>query len=246
MIFRTHVRDCLYLNWALPAEKLPAPPDPLRYDLRKQDGREVVFASALFFRQDGLQFSSILLPRVDAPQCQVHLCTLDGDGVPSVLIRAVFVPSWFAPGARWVTRQPACAARLVYPASTATLDTWRWEVHRGSRLVVEAEIGAPVTAPGSDLGSWDQTVSFFRRRGLGFTETLRGLRRLEIETSNAEVTPIRATVADDGLLRKQLPEVGSSALLEIHSAWLCAPMRISYVLSGAERAAVGSSVPAPG
>jgi hypothetical protein len=186
------------------------------------------------------------LPRVDAPQCQVHLCTLDGDGVPSVLIRAVFVPSWFAPGARWVTRQPVRAARLVYPASTAVLDTWRWEVRRGSRLVVEGEIGIPATAPGSELGTWDQTVSYFRRRGLGFTETLRGLKRIEIERSSAEVMPIRATVEDDGLLRKQLPELGPSEPIELHSAWLCAPMQISYELSGAERATVGSSLPAPG
>lgn len=246
MILRTHVRDCLYLNWALPAEKLPEPPAPLRYDLRESAGSAVVFASALFFRQDGLQFTSVPFPRVDAPQFQLHLCTLDADGVPSVLIRAVLVPGWFAPGARWVTRQPARAARLVYPASTSEQDAWRWEVRRGSRLVVEGEVGTPLHGVGPDLGTWDQTVSFFRRRGLGFTETLRGLRRVEIERTNAAVTPIRATVTEGELLMHYLADLELSELPALHSAWLCAPMKISYELSGAERSAVGSSVPAPG
>jgi hypothetical protein len=246
MILRTHVRDCLYLNWAFPAESLPAPPEPLRYDIREWQGGAVVFASALFFRQDGLRLRSVPLPRVDAPQFQLHLCTLDGDGVPSVLIRAVLVPGWFAPGARWVTRQHARAARFDFPASTVDLTAWRWEVRRGSRLVVEGEIGTPTRGFGPDLGTWDQTVSYFRRRGLGFTETLRGLRRIEIERAKSQVTPIRATVKDGGLLLRYLPELQLEEVPALHSAWLCAPMRISYELSGAERAAVGSQVPAPG
>ena len=157
MILRTNVRDCLYLNWTLPAEGLPAPPEPLRYDLRQRDGTDVVLASALLFRQDGLRFTSLPLPHVDAPQFQLHFCTLDEDGVPSVLIRTVLVPSWFAPGARWVTRQPARAARLLYPASTADGDSWRWEVRRGSKLVVDQETtcGTPFvsTAPGQSVPS---------------------------------------------------------------------------------------------
>ena len=231
MILRTHVRDCLYLNWALPAERMPAPPDPLRYDVRESDGEAVVFASALFFRQNGLQLTSVPFPRVDAPQFQLHLCTLDADGVPSVLIRAVLVPGWFAPGARWVTRQPARAARLVYPASIAA-----W-TPGGGRCTRAPGWGAPgwssreksghLFGSRPDLGTWDQTVSFFRRRGLGFTETLRGPRRVEIERTQAAVTPIRATVAENDLLLHYLAELEPIGLPALHSAWLCAPMKIS-------------------
>ena len=46
-MLRTTVRDCLYLNWAFPAEALPPPPAPLRYQRHVWQGREHVFASAL-------------------------------------------------------------------------------------------------------------------------------------------------------------------------------------------------------
>ena len=246
MILHTQVRDCLYLNWALPAERLPEPPEPLRYDTREKDGESVVFASALFFRHGDLRFSSLPIPGVDAPQFQLHLCTLDGDGVPSVLIRAVLVPGWFAAGARLFGRQPAQGAQLAFPASTGEAAAWTWEVRRGTRLVVQGEIGPPTRCPGPDLGTWNQTVSFFRRRGLGFTESMRGLRRIEIERSNADVTPIRATVAENALLLRYLKELSPLEMPELHSAWLCAPMQVSYELSGAPRSAVGTSLPAPG
>ncbi|MDH3255162.1 MAG: DUF2071 domain-containing protein [Acidobacteriota bacterium] len=246
MIFRTNVRDCLYLNWALPASALPPAPNPLRYDVREFAGEPVVFASALLFRQASLEVPKVPLPRLEAPQFQLHVCTLDADGVPSVLIRAVLVPAWFAPGARWMTGQPARGARFSYPETTADSSSWDWEVRRGARLEVAGEIGSPLPGVGPDLGTWDQTVAFFRRRGLGFTESLRGLRRMEIRRAKAEVTPVRVRIGEAGLLLRYLPGLDADGLPALHSAWLCGPMGVSYVVGEDERAAVGSQVPAPG
>lgn len=246
MIFRTHLRDCLCLNWALPAAALPPPPEPLRYDVFSGTGDSVVFASALLYRQDGLRTDSVPLPQINAPQLQLHLCTLDPDGVPSVLILAVMVPGWLAPGARWVTRQPARAARLVYPDSIEGSTDWRWEVRRGEQFVVGASLSAPPPGSGPKLGSWDETVAYFRRRGVGFSESLRGLRRVEIRREKSPVTPVKALVEDDRLLLRCLRGVELEELPSPHSAWLCGPMSVSYELSGAERSPVGSRLPAPG
>ena len=58
-MLRTTVRDCLYLNWALPAEALPPPPEPLRYQRHSWQGRDWVFASALLFHQDSLHLVAL-------------------------------------------------------------------------------------------------------------------------------------------------------------------------------------------
>ena len=45
MRLRTRIRDCLYLNWAIPASWLPPPPSPLRYEIHR-DG-EIDYALAV-------------------------------------------------------------------------------------------------------------------------------------------------------------------------------------------------------
>src|SRR4051794_15661183 len=67
-MLRTTVRDCLYLNWALPAEALPVPPKPLRYQIHSWQGRDWVFASALLFHQDSLHFTALPRLRLGYPQ----------------------------------------------------------------------------------------------------------------------------------------------------------------------------------
>ena len=110
-MLRTTVRDCLYLNWALPAESLPEPPAPLRYQRHSWQGRDWVFASALLFHQDSLHLTSLPRLRFGYPQLNVRVYVLDDEGIPSVLFRKMLMPAWVAPGVRLITHQPALARR---------------------------------------------------------------------------------------------------------------------------------------
>jgi hypothetical protein len=112
MILRTLVRDCLFLNWALPAQLLPSPPVPLRYDTLRAQGEDWVFASAVLFRQVGLRLPHFPLVRLSYPQFNFRVYVLDGEGVPSVLFWRMLVPTWVVPGARLLGRQPVGRARL--------------------------------------------------------------------------------------------------------------------------------------
>jgi hypothetical protein len=246
MILRSTLHDCLYLNWAVPLDALPGPPESLRYDRRDSADGPVVFASALLFRQHGLGVQGLPLPRLDAPQFELHLCTVDSAGVPSTLVVSVLVPLWIAAGSRWVSRQPARGARLEYPASTADSPRWRWRVQRSGGLLVEGEAGAPGVGAGPSLGTWDQTVAYFRRRGVAYSSVSGALVRTDIRRPRVGVTPVRAEVLENALLVRELPGLGDTGVPLLHSAWLCGPMDVVYDTSGAERAVVGSQVPAPG
>ena len=50
MILETIGRDCLFLNWALPAATLPELEPPLRYDLHRWRDKDYVFLLAALFR----------------------------------------------------------------------------------------------------------------------------------------------------------------------------------------------------
>src|SRR3954469_24811133 len=115
MMLEMMVRDCLYLNWALPADVLPAPVPPLRYQVHSWQGRDYVFASALLFHQDSVHFLALPILRFGYPQLNLRLYVLDGEGVPSVLFRRMLMPSWVVPGVRLITHQPGSRARLDFP-----------------------------------------------------------------------------------------------------------------------------------
>jgi uncharacterized protein YqjF (DUF2071 family) len=50
MILETRVRDCLFLNWAVPVAALPAPVHPLRYQAHTWQGEDYTFVSAVPFQ----------------------------------------------------------------------------------------------------------------------------------------------------------------------------------------------------
>ena len=97
MKLRTVVRDCLFLNWALPADVVPEPPVPLRYQRHAWQGRDYVFVSALLFHHDAVRWSAFPLLRVGYPQLTVRLYVLDEDGIPSILFARELMPAWMAP-----------------------------------------------------------------------------------------------------------------------------------------------------
>jgi Uncharacterized conserved protein (COG2071) len=259
MKLRTVVRDCLFLNWALPAEALPEPPAPLRYQRHAWQGRDHVFASALLFHHDAVRWSALPLLRVGYPQLNVRLYVLDEDGVPSVLFQRELMPAWVAPGVRLVSHHPAASARLDFPRPSreAGAGSWSWRAERGGTLTVRAWVHSPVVGEGPRIGSWDETVRYFQERPRGYAVHGGALHRVEASHPPVEaVWPLAAeVVSGDSLLRRLLPLAplaaglpgpphashpsqqatpavpldGHGHLPALHSSWLCPEMPFSFV-----------------
>lgn len=242
MKLRTQVRDELFLNWALPVAALPPAPEPLRYQVHEHEGGEVVFASLVLFRQQGLHLAGLPLLRVSYPQLNFRLYILDGERVPAVLLRRMLAPAWVTPAARFLARQPTMAAVFRYPRPSAepTAEAWRWEVRQGSSLAVTVRRGAPGGNPaagsGPRLGDWAATVRYIGGRQRGYAEVGRSLRRIEAEHPSPAVWPVAAEVEDASWLESCLP----LAWPPLHSAWLCPQIPVVFELHKAPAIALGS------
>jgi hypothetical protein len=254
MMLRTVIRDCLFLNWALPAEALPEPPAPLRYELHSAEGRSYVFASAVLFHQDAIHLTSLPLLRVRYPQLNLRLHVLDAEGLPSVLFRKMLMPAWMVPGVRLVTHQPASHARLDFPRpSRDGGGSWRWRAQRNGRLEVRAWQASPMVGEGPRLGSWDETVRYFQERQRGYAESAGTLHRIEARRpSFAAAWPLRAEIGADDLLSRMLPLRRSGqnggqngAWPALHSAWLCPEIPFVFELVAVPRVAMAPSMPQP-
>jgi hypothetical protein len=211
MKLRTVVRDCLFLNWALPADALPEPPAPLRYQRHAWQGRDYVFASALLFHHDAVRWSAFPLLRVGYPQLNVRLYVLDDDGVPSVLFLRELMPAWVAPGVRLVSHHPAASAHLDFPRPSRQTgaDSWSWRVERGAALTVRARVHSPTFGEGPRIGSWDETVRYIQDRPRGYAVQRGALHRVDAShppVAGMGVWPLAAeVVGGDALLRRLLP-----------------------------------------
>lgn len=224
MMLRTLERDCLYLNWALPAASLPDPPSPLRYQLHPWQGEDYVFASAVLFYQEGLHVEGLPLPRLTYPQFNLRLYVLDGDGTPSVLFRCMLMPTWVVPGAKLLTHQPAQSARLDFPRPTRSVGEgeWTWRVARGGRLEVRAHPGSPQLGAGPRLGTWEETVDYIQDRPRGYAvENGGSLHCIEGVHHRAAIWPLRAELGEAGLLDRLLPLPAGVPWPALHSCWLC-------------------------
>jgi hypothetical protein len=240
MMLRTVVRDCLFLNWALPVEALPEPPAPLRYQLHPWQGTDYVFASALLFHHHTIHLSALPLFSMTYPQLNLRLYVLDGDGQPGVLFRRMLMPMWVAPGVRLVTHHPATPARLAFPRPSRRVEEgrWRWRVERGGCLEVQAWPDSPRVGEGPRIGNWEQTVRYFTERPSGYTEGGGTLHRIDAQHPPAPVWPLRAELQGSELVPRLfgLPALasngngaghgaghGDSGLVwpGLHSTWLC-------------------------
>ena len=227
MRLRSLVQDALYLNWALPAAALPEPPEPLRYQtMEGQDGEPRAFASAILFRQTGLHMPHLPVVRFTYPQLNLRLYALDADRVPSVLFLDMLMPWWIGPAVRLVSEGPASVARFDYPRPSREPDAgeWHWRVRQGGVLEVTARRCAP--PGGGALGSWQETVRFFRERPRGYMVSNGRLRRVETEHPRVEVWPMAVELGERSLLDAILPLGGTEGgagegWAAPHSAWLC-------------------------
>lgn len=229
MTLRTVIQDCLWLNWAIPERALPPLAKPLRYEVLRSGDGAFVFVSALLFRQHGLG-SGKKLPAVSYPQCQLHVCALDGDGIECVWVFAMLLPNWLATSVRWVAGRPARGARLSYPAAGDPGfrgERWQWSIRRGKALAVEAELSVPPPGPGPSLGSWQETLAYFRRQRLEYVHVRGAWRRVEVERSGTGAIPVSAHVLEDGLITEHLGG-GLERLPGVHSAWLVPSVNLSF------------------
>jgi hypothetical protein len=246
MMLRTVVRDCLFLNWALPVESLPEPPAPLRYQLHSWQGGDHVFASALLFHHNTIHLSALPRFSMTYPQLNLRLYVLDQDGQPAILFRRMLMPLWLAPGVRLMTHQPVRSARLDFPRPSRNPEegAWRWRVERGGTAEVQAWPDSPRVGEGPKLGNWEQTVRYFTERTRGYAEEANGsgiLHRIDAEHPPSAVWPLRAEVQGVGLFRHLLSVPGKTengggpAWPSLHSTWLCPEIPFVFELGLAQR-----------
>lgn len=245
MILRTTVRDCLLLNWALPTEALPPLPLPLRYEIHAVRGESRVLATAYLFFHEGFRLAAMPLVRFSYPQFSLGLSIIDGDGVPSVLLRTVLVPRWVLPAAKLVARTPVEGARLDYDRPSASLDAgeWRWSVENGRGFAVEAKQGLP--AGESGRGGFLQQVEYARRRRRSYFRTRRGFRRIATNLPEVDPWPMRAKLVESSLLDRCLPLAAEAEWPALESAFLFPELPLRYDLSFERRMRPQRAVPQP-
>ncbi len=227
------VHDCLYVNWAIPtAETEESLPEGLTLDVVNIDSRSHHFASALLFRQRGLRAVSMPWFPVSHTQANLRLYVRDENGNPAVLFRAIWVPTWLRPAMRWVASIPAEAAKLEFPASPVLPEAQgEWRIRSGAELVVRTKLGCRSSG---GLGNWHQTVSFFRKRALGYMVTAEGLQQISAVQPDAEAVPVAVDVLDSELIESVL---GSASFgLTVHSAFLCERLPFEFELVGERQA----------
>jgi len=257
---RSRLRECLCLNWAVPVENLPPPPEPLRYQLHAAGGSDFVLASVLLFRHEEVQPELLPLFRFSFPQLNLRTYVLDDQDVPAVLFAAILVPPWVVPSAVLVGGQPARRARFEHrgePGSGA--GSWRWRVRaptpatrgggaaRGAAnsaaLDCVAELGSPKVGEGPQIGTWQQTVDFVRLRNRGYARSRSGLKRIETEQPAVAVSPVDVELRDAELPRLLL---GAPSWPGLHSAWVCPEMTMRFDLAPERALALPRQAPVPG
>lgn len=251
MKLRAQLRDCLYLNWALPAEALPSAPAPLRYERHARPGGEVVFASALLFHHEALRLAAFPFARIGYPQLNLRLYVQDDQGVPSVLFRRMLMPGWIAAGARLATRQPIEGAQLDFPHPSLDPETeeWRWraELGRNGRepFAVEARRGGAGGGGEPPAGPWDPMVRYFVDRTRGYASVNGTLRRVEASHPEPVIWPVRAEVLSLGFLPAFFGVPPELAWPSIHSAWLAPEIPFVFDVRFLPRLALAPTLPQP-
>lgn len=247
MIASTLVRDCLYVNWVLPRVGAPSLPAPLRYEVHRVAGVDKILASAVMFHHEGVHLKSLPFVRLSYPQLNLRFYVLDEDEMPAVFFRAFFVPAWALPASRALTGETSRWAILRFPhlAERSEEETWTWEARRGERLKVRARRGVGGNCGDPALGSWEETVAYFRQRPRGYLETSFKLKRIDTSHPSVEVWPLAAEVERSDLLDRYLPGP-DQGWRSPHSAFLCPRVGMAFETLPAKEARLGRQVAATG
>lgn len=246
MKMRTLAIDALYLNWAIPAAAVPPAPEPLSHQVHEWQGEGWVFLSALLFRNRNVHLERAPFLRLSYPQLDLCLYVTDGDGVPSILSVDMILPRWVRPAVALAARRPVSGGRFDFPAPSLdpAAEAWRWRVEQGAGLEVVARPGGGLPGGGPALGSWDQTVRFFRDRPRAYVEVGDHLQRIDTQPKRAPVWPLTVDIEDDSLLADLLPLAGSRRSL-LHSAWLCPEVPMVFDLRLVPEMQIERAMPTP-
>ena len=242
MKLRSRLRECLYLNWALPVQCLSPAPQTLRYQTHTDEHEDYVFVSALLFNHQAVHSPSFPRLRASFPQLNLRVYVLDQDNEPSVLFLSMLAPAWVAFGVR-LLGQPVRAARFRFDSAAQEVPWWRWSVRAGSELRVTATAGAQAVGPGPHFASWERTVEYIRLRNRGYILKGGKLKRIDTEQPRTEICPVQATVRTTLLLEKQL---GLDGWPQLHSAWVCPEMPMVFDLAPTKGLVIGQGAPVPG
>jgi hypothetical protein len=229
--FVSELRDALYVNWALPLDALPSPPEPLRPDTLRRGDSEIGFVTLVLFRQTGLRRTGFVWPRLSFPQCNFRLLVRDDELVASILYLRQLVPAWVVPFARAFGRQPASAAVFERSGGQAGPHSveQHWAFAAGRRFELKAVPGASALEP-LVPGGWNENVAYFRERPRGYVAANGDLRRLSAEQPPSDAVPMRVEVICADWLVERLPEVPADCWHATHSAFLIPSLQLSVVV----------------
>ena len=248
MHLRTVVRDCLFVNWALPVERLPALPEALRYELHPVGRQRTAFVSAVLFRQTQLRLQALPWVRLSHSQLNVRFYVVDAEAVPSVFLGTMIVPGWIVPLAQAAGQAGLRQGRLEFPRPSRDTgaESWTWKARADGRLRLRARLSAAAAGTGPELGSWQRTCDYFRRRDRGYTMVAGRLQRMETSHSVTTLWPTEVEVGDDGLLKRLLRSSPEQPWPEVHSSWICPETPLEFELCGSGGDGLPRGVPAPG
>jgi len=238
--FETALADALYVNWAIPADELPTPPEPLALERALEDGADYGFVTLVLFRQRGLHAVALPWPRFSFPQCNLRLPVRDDENVASIWLLRELVPAWVVPLARGFGGQPATAAS--FGGGDSGPRGRRWSVYAGAPVSLVARPASPPPAP-PRLGSWPETVAFFRERPRAYVANGRRLRRVEAVHPRAEARPVAVEMERDEWLSAQLAGVARERWARPHSAFLLESVAMEVAVAR-ERAFSAGAAPA--
>jgi hypothetical protein len=262
VILETALADALYLNWAIPVSRLPAPPVGLRYDRSERGGESLAFFSLVLFRQVGLHLQGASWLALSYPQVNARLYVRDAANTASVLLLRQLVPGWAVPVGRLVGGPPVSAAVCDFPdglprtpppeaGNGGRLEqderTWRWGFSAGARFTVAALVGG-VHAPGSEVAgqSWERDVAFFRDRTRAFWLRSGTLRRSDSEHPASTFIPVSARIERADWLETFLSFAPSQGWSELHSAFLVPRVQVVFAFGSARDLPVAAPVAAAG
>ena len=102
---------------------------------------------------------------------------------------------------------------------------------RDAALRLTASRAAPETTGGPVIGSWSETVDYFRQRPRGYVLSSGELHPVETTQQPVQLWPLRVSVQDPGLVIDSLGISDMPGWPLLHSAWLCPEVPYEFELS---------------
>ncbi|NJL28622.1 MAG: hypothetical protein HC897_12400, partial [Thermoanaerobaculia bacterium] len=96
---------------------------------------------------------------------------------------------------------------------------------------VAARPAAPFAGTGPKLGTWEQSIEYFRNRRNAYALRGKRLRTITTERTAPAVWPLKVDIATAELVAACLPGAAGQPWPELHSAWLCPEIPFHFEIS---------------